>query len=318
LRRTLKGRTEADLERSIEYLNQAIALDPVYALAYAGLADAYLQLPNYANDPKPEENFPKARAAAQKALEIDFTLAEPHATLAVVLSEYDFNFAEAEKEFKRAIEINLNYASAHQWYAEYLMTMGRFDETIAEAMRAQQLEPLSLIINSVLGLAYNNAGRYDEAIAQLRKTLEIDPNFPRANEYLEGVYEDKGMYEEAIEQSRKNRLQGGVPPEQVEKWITVLREGYRKSGGRGYWQKYFESSQDYYRAEKKEIPLLILAYYQMKLGGNKEQVLDLLEKAFDENKRDPNFIRLKMEPAWRPLDAEARFQELLRKIGFPQ
>jgi len=293
-------RTEADIKRSIDYFNQAIEKDPAYAMAYSGLADAYNQLPNYAADPKPEENYPKARAAAQKALEIDSTLAEPHAALAAVLSKNDWNFAEAEKEYKRAIELDPNYASGHQWYAEYLMQMGRYDEAIAEAKQVQQLDPLSLIINSIAGRSYHYARRYDEAIAQYRKTLEIDPNFPRASEYLAGTYLAKGMYEEHIELVRKTSIQQGTPPEKVEKWAALMKEAYRKSGERRYWEQALELAQDNARTGKTEIPPFYLANIQLKLG-NKEQALDLLEKVFDTGKHDANLLFLKGEADYNPL-----------------
>ncbi|MCA1637580.1 MAG: protein kinase [Acidobacteria bacterium] len=143
-------RTGADVRKSVEYFQQAIDKDPTYALAYAVLAEAYILIPNYTNTP-PHDAFPKARAAAEKALEIDETLAEAHNALADILYEYDWKFAEAEREFKRAIELNPNYATARHWYAEYLLVLGRNEEAIAEVKRAQELDPLSLIINSMVG-----------------------------------------------------------------------------------------------------------------------------------------------------------------------
>jgi tetratricopeptide (TPR) repeat protein len=199
-------RNEADLKKSIEYFDQAIAIDPAYALAYAGLADVYQVMTNYAANPRPEETYPKARVAAQKALEIDPKLAGPHAALGVVLHEYEWNHAEAEKEFKQAIEIDPNYASGRQWYGEYLSNMGRFDEAIAEQKRALELDPLSPIISVTLGNAYRADHRYDDAIAQYQKALEIDPKFPNAHGNLVATYFLKGMYEQAIDDVRKRRL----------------------------------------------------------------------------------------------------------------
>jgi serine/threonine-protein kinase len=310
-------RTEADIKRSIEYFNQAIAVDPTYALAYAGLADAYQVLPSYTDDPPPEVTYPKARAAAQKALEIDATLAEPHAALGVVLHEYEWNFAEAEKEFKRAIELNPNYASAHQWYCEYLRSMGRFDEAITEIKRAQQLDPLSLIVSTQVGQTYYVARRYDDAIAQLHKTIESDPNFSRAYGNLARAYMAKGMYEEAIEANRKGRLLRGMPPEQVEKRAAALKEAYRKLGARGYWQKALELEQEEARKRNTEISQAELARFQIRMG-NKEQALDLLEKSLESGKHDPVLADLKNHPEWEPLYTDPRFQDLLRRIGFPQ
>ena len=311
-------RTEADIKRSIDYFNQAIALDPTYALAYAGLADAYQVLAVYARAPlTPEETYLKARAAAQKALEIDATLAEPHAALGVVLHEYDWNFPEAEKEFKRAIELNPNYASAHQWYGEYLMNMGRFDEAIAEAKRAQELDPLSLIINTMVGRAYYAARRYDEAIQKYRKTLEMDSNFPVARGDLAEVYFEKGMYEEAIEEKRKQRIIEGATPEQLEKGLAMVKEVYRKSGARAFWQKIIELEQEGARKRNTEISPVVLADYQVRMD-DKEQALDLLEKAFASSERDLGLVQLKANPVWEPLHTDPRFQDLLRRIGLPQ
>ncbi|HEY0657583.1 MAG TPA: protein kinase [Pyrinomonadaceae bacterium] len=309
-------RTEADINRSIEYFNQAIALDPTYALAYAGLADAYQVLPNYTDNSPLEGTYSKARGAAQKALEIDSNLAEPHATLGVVLHEYDWNFGEAEKEFKKAIELNPNYASAHQWYSEYLGNMGRLDEAVAEAKRAQQLDPLSLIINTVLGGMYYFSHRYDEAIAQYKKTLEIDPNFPRAYRQMVYPYFEKGMYEEAIEAGRKSRLLQGLPPEQVENRTAAVREAYRKGGVRGFWQKVLELEQEVARKNNTELSPITIAFYQVRMG-NKEQALDLLEKAFADGRRELRLVQMKTDPIWYPIRPDPRFQELLRKIGFP-
>jgi eukaryotic-like serine/threonine-protein kinase len=309
-------RSDADIKRSLDYFNQAIDIDPTYALAYAGLADAYQVLPNLPAV-SPEDAYPKARAAAQKALEIDPNLAEPHAALAVVLHEYDWNFAEAESEFKRSIELNPKYASAHQWYCEYLMNMGRYDEAIAEAKLAQQLDSLSMMINVVLARAYNAAHRYDEAISQFRKVIEMHPGHPAAYFRLIDAYYSKGMFEEAIEERRKLGFLMGIPPEQVEKRNGELKEAYRKAGERGYWEKLLEIEQENARRGNREVAPLELAPFQVRLG-NKEQALDLLEKAFASGKRDLNLVRLKSEPVWDPLRAEPRFADLLRKIGLPQ
>jgi tetratricopeptide (TPR) repeat protein len=310
-------RTEADIKRSIEYFNQAIALDPAYALAYAGLADAYGVLPSYTSDPPPGETYPKARTAALKALEIDAELAEPHAALGVVLHEFDWKFAEAEREFKRAIELNPNYASAHQWYGEYLANMGRFDEAIAEAKRAQQLDPLSLIVNTGLGFIYHFARRYDEAIAQYQKTLEIDPNFSFAHGQLAEAYIAKGMCEEAIEAGRKVRLLRGLPPELVETRTAILNEACRRSGLRGFHQKAIELELEAARKNNTQIGPTVLAFYQVRMG-NKEQALGSLEKGFETRENYLRLVQLKTDPCWELLRAEPRFQELLRKVGFPQ
>src|SRR6266542_1644690 len=170
-------RTGNDLKKSIDYFQQAIAADPNYALAYAGVADAYVWLPGYTAG-TPRDCYPKAKAAAKKALELDDTLAEARTSLAIAIWLYDFNSSQANREFLRAIELNPNYAIAHQQYGNItLSALGRFDDAIAEGKRAVELDPLSLVINTDLGSNYSYARRYDEAIAQLRKTLEMDAGF---------------------------------------------------------------------------------------------------------------------------------------------
>src|SRR5437660_4167575 len=170
-------RTGSDLKKSIDYFKQAIAADPNYALAYAGVADGYVWLPGYTAG-TPRDCYPKAKAAAKKALELDDTLAEARTSLAIAIWLYDFDFSQAIREFQRAIEVNPNYAIAHQQYGNVtLSALGRFDDAIAEGKRAVELDPLSLVINTDLGSNYYYARRYDEAIAQLRKTLEMDPGF---------------------------------------------------------------------------------------------------------------------------------------------
>jgi tetratricopeptide (TPR) repeat protein len=310
-------RTTADIKKSIEYFDQAIALDPKYALAYSGLADAWQVLPSFTSNPPAEEAYPKARAAAQKALEIDPDLAEPHAALGVVLHEYDWKFAEAENEFKKALDLDPNYASAHQWYGEYLKHMGRFDEAIAESKRAQELEPLSVIINMMSGRAYYAAHRYDDAIAQYQKAIEIDPNFQGALASLAEVYLVKGMFEEAIEIDRKLDLVAGVPSEVVEKRIKALRDAYRTAGVRGYWATNLQLAQDVSRKHNVELPPGVLAFVHMNMGDG-EEALTFLEKTFENTRHDKTLISLKANPVWEPIRGEPRFRALLRKIGLPE
>src|SRR6185503_4008406 len=193
-------RTAEALKKSIEYFNQAIDKDPRFALAYAGLADCYV-VP--ANQLPPQEAMPKAKAAATRALELDETLAEAHASLGRVLAAYEWDWLGAEKEYKRAIELNPRYATAHQWYGGYLSVMGRSNEAIAERKLALELEPLSLIINFELGLAFYYDRDYDQAIEQLQKTIELDQNFPTAHNFLPAALEQKGMYGESIAEFKK-------------------------------------------------------------------------------------------------------------------
>ena len=195
-------RTGADLRKAIDYFNHAIAKDPNYALAYAGLADCYDLLHEY-SDLSPKESYPKAKAAAIKALELDDTLGEAHTSLAYSLVNYDWDWRSAEREYQRAIQLNPNYATAHQWYAECLSMLGRHTEAIAEIKRAQQLDPLSLIINQGVGGKYLYARRYDEAMAQFHRTLELYPHFPPTHQRLGWCYAQKRMYDEAIAEMQK-------------------------------------------------------------------------------------------------------------------
>jgi serine/threonine-protein kinase len=310
-------RTEADLKKSIGFFEKTIALDPGYALAYSGLADAYGVMPNYTSDPPPEETYPKARTAAQKALELDPDLAEPHATLGYILHEFEWNQAEAEKEFKRAIELDPNYPSAHQWYGEYLSRMGRFAEAIAEQERALELDPLSLIINVTLGNAYRADGRYDDAIAQYNKALEIDPSFVKALGNLFNAYIDKGLYEEAFKTFARIRLLRGNPPEEVEKGTANAIAVYRRSGARGFWQMALEQSEKRARETGSEINPFDHARAQLGAGKN-EDALSTLEKALASGKYFGSMVNLKESRGWAPLRDEPRFKAILRKVGLPE
>ena len=194
--------------------------------------------------------------------------------------------------------------------------MGRIEEGIAELKRALELDPLSPIINHTLAGAYRDAHRYDEAIAQYQKALEIDPGFYFSNRNMARVYFLKGMYAEGIEAVRKMSLSRGAPQEKVDKDAAELKEAYRGSGERGYWQLRLEMSEKDARARNREVEPFDIAYYQLGIG-NKEGALSTLEKAFATDKRYAAFI-FKSNPIWDPLRAEPRFKELLRKVGLPE
>jgi TolB-like protein/Tfp pilus assembly protein PilF len=298
-------RTAADLNKSIEYYNQAIAIDPTYALAYSGLADCYLVLPDYTNTPS-EEAHPKSKAAALKALELDETLAEAHAALGGVKVDSEWDFVGAENELKRAIEINPNYATAHHYYAQYLSVMGRHEEALKEIKRAQELDPLSLIINAVMGDTYIKARRYDEAIVQLGKTIQMDQNFIRSYRYLGNAYLEKGMYGEAIGAFQTAATLSGEQPEMAAKKATELKAAYAASGARGYWEKQLEYSKD------GNVSSYGLASIYARLG-NKEEALKWLDKAYRE--RDPYVVYLKIDPQFDGLRSDQRATDLMRQIG---
>src|SRR5207245_7495380 len=185
------------------HVQQSIERDPNFALGYVGLADSYTGLTFY-NFAAPHEAMPKAKESALKALKLDDTLAEAHATLAHILMNYDWNWSEAEKEFKRSIELNTDYATAHQWYAiHYLTATGRLEEAVQEMKKALELEPASLVMNTFMGATLYYAGRYDEAIDQCRRTIEMDPNFAVAHWHLGLAYEQRQLLDAASEEVKK-------------------------------------------------------------------------------------------------------------------
>jgi TolB-like protein/DNA-binding winged helix-turn-helix (wHTH) protein/Tfp pilus assembly protein PilF len=300
-------RTAEALQKSIEYFNQAIDQDPRFALAYVGLADSYV-VPG--NRLPPREAMPKARAAAIRALELDETLAEAHASLGRVLAAYDWDWTSAEKEYKRAIELNPRYATAHQWYGGYLSAMGRSDEAIAERKRALELEPLSLVINFELGLAYYYARDYDHAIQQFQKTLELDQNFPPAHNFLPAAYEQKAMYSEAIAGFKSSiPLTAGS-----ESTLSKAGLGHvygvtgRKSDARTVLGELKQTS------GKEYLPATSIALIYAGLG-EKDQAFAWLDKGYKQRAFQVQWIGI--EPRWDSLRSDPRFKDLLHRIGLP-
>ncbi len=301
-------RTGDDLKKSIEYFNQAIAQDPSYALAYAGLADGYVVLPGNSAT-TPEEAFPKAKAAARKAVELDDSLAEGHTSLASVLASYDWNWSEATKEFQRAIELNPNYPTVHHWYGDvYLVRMGRFEEAIAEVKRAQELDPLSQIINADVGDTYILARRYDQAIEQLRKTIEMDQNFFVAHWYLGIAYEMKGSFQEAIAEYQKARQLNDNP-----RVLALLGHVYAASGQREEALRTLDQLKEIARQRYVSGFSFALVYAGL---GEKDQALKWLEKSYQD--RAQELTRLKVDPQLDNLRSDPRFADLVRRMGLPQ
>jgi eukaryotic-like serine/threonine-protein kinase len=309
-------RTEADIRKSADYFQQAIDKDPTYAQAYAGLAEAYILFPAYAVGPA-NEAYPKAKAAALKAIEIDETVAEAHNALASVKNEYEWKFAEGEAQYQRAIALNPNYAAAHQWYSEYLSNMGRYSEALAEIKRAQELDPFSLIINGILGMTYSLMGQNDQAMEQLKKTLEIDPNFARTHLFLAEMYERKGMFEEAADEFGKTlELMGLRPREETTRFSADLKTAYKTSGPKGYWRRTAEFLTGYLeRSHEPKPPLSVVAGYWAQ-AGEIEKAFALLEKAYQA--RDAALLSLKRDSRLEPVKADPRYKDLLRRIGLPE
>jgi TolB-like protein/Tfp pilus assembly protein PilF len=265
-------RTGADLRTAIEYFNQALGKDPGYALAYVGLADSYSLL-NVYGAAAPADSFPQAKAAAKKALELDDTLAEAHTSFAFVVENYDFDLEQSIKEFERAIQLNPNYATAHHWYSNGpLSALGQFDRAIAEGKHAVELDPLSLIINTDLGVVYGYARRYDEAIAQLRKTIEMDPRFHEAHRALGVVWQLKGQLDEAIAEYHK-----AVEINDDPSLLAWLGQAYARGGQREEAQKTLARLSE--EAKSRYVHAYSFALMYLALG-DKERAIDELERGY--------------------------------------
>ncbi len=298
-------RTVEGLNKGIDYFNEAIEKDPSYALAYVGLADSYSLLSDY-NGLPPKESYPRAREAAEKALELDERLAEAHAALAFIKAAYDWDWPGAEREYRRAIELNPNYETAHQWYAEYLSGQGRHEEALAEIRRAKEINPLSLIINAVEAWVLYHAREYDQSIAQSRKVVEMDPNFAEVYEYLKRCYDQKGMYREAIAARQMRRKLAGYDAEET----AALREAAAATSARVYWQKRLE--QELEEAKREPSTPFDMAEIFAQLG-RKDEAFAWLEKAYEE--RSFLMMYLKVAPKLDPLRSDPRYADLLRRVG---
>jgi eukaryotic-like serine/threonine-protein kinase len=299
-------RTEEGINKGIECFQQAIAKDPAYALAYCGLADCYSMHANYGFLP-PKIGYSKANDAAIKALELDDTLSEAHVSLGFIKSDYTWDWAGAEKEFQRAIALNPNYGTAHQWYGYALWKTGRFEESIAEHRRALELDPLSLPVNRNLGLAYFLARQYDLAIAQLQKTREMDPGFVLTREYLGLAYLEKGLHQGAVECCEEATLPVAASPYA----ISALGYVYAVSGKKAEAQKVLKRLASL--SEQKYISSRFVASIYAGLG-EKDKALESLKAAYEDRSLEigPGIIA---DPTYNSLRAEPLFQELLRDMG---
>jgi eukaryotic-like serine/threonine-protein kinase len=296
----LDKRNEEWLRKSIEHFSKALEADPVYAPAYAGLADAYYELA-YWNYQLPREYMPKARAAAERALALDDTLADAHTSLAIVLEDFEWKFADAEREYRRAIELDPKYALARQRLGQFLTEMGRFDEARAELSAALALDPLSLNVNmACAGPAYYTRD-YDGAIAQLKRTLELDPNYGEARGFLGWVYVQAGAHDDAV--------RTWLGDDQSE-YARALRKAYDEGGIRGYFVLDIEIAR---RGIKPGHALPVFAAMELMYLGRKDEALEVLERAYEV--RNSWLGELKTEPAWDGLRSDPRFADLLRRIG---
>jgi TolB-like protein/Tfp pilus assembly protein PilF len=299
-------RTADGLKRAFEQFQQAIERDPNFALGYVGLADSYTALTFY-NFAAPHEAMPKAKESALKALALDNTLAEAHASLAHISMNYYWDWATAEKEFKRSIELKPDYATAHQWYAiHYLTATGRLDEALHEMKKALELEPASLVMNTFMGATLYYAGRYDEAIDQCRRTIEMDPTFAVAHWHLGLTYEQKQVFDAAIEEfQRAISLSGGSPLMRA-----ALGHAYAMSQKTDQANKILDELNELSKRQYVS-PYEVGAIY-VALDNN-EEAFQLLEKAYTEHSF--HFVNLNVSPQFQSVRSEPRFQDLVRRIG---
>lgn len=298
-------RSEEGLKTAIRYFEQAIEKDPHYAVAWAGIADSYSLLGEYGNIPR-KELYPKARAAVNKALEIDDQLAEVHTSLASILMLSEWDWANSEKEFKLALELNPNYATAHHWYSQWFLNMGRLEESLRMISRAAELDPISQAILKDQGLALYYNRQYDEAVEMALKTLELDPTYAAAHRLLSLAYQAKGMFAEAIVENQK---WGALTGNKVEATVT-LAQLYAVSGQAEEARRLIDGVQRDQIAMDQISRGLALVYTAL---GEHDVAFKYLENSYE--RHEESILTLKVDPKVDPLRADPRFTALLRKIG---
>jgi serine/threonine protein kinase/tetratricopeptide (TPR) repeat protein len=293
-------RTEAGIRKAIELFKQAIEKDPGYARAYAGLARGYGGLASAVLD-APNGNFPQAKQAALKALELDDTLAEAHVSLAFIKADYDWDWVGADREFQRAFELNPSYAAGHDLYGFILREQGRLEEAVAEGKRAVQLDPLSIASNRDLGYEFYDARQYDQAIEQERKTLELDPNYSQAHSVLGRAYLQKSMYDEGIAEFEK---EGSTD-------LLNIGRAYAMAGRKAEAQKVLDQLSALSK-EKYVAPKNMAAIYAAL--GEKEKAFEWLEKSYQDRSLAVG-LGMKSFPGFDPLRSDPRFADLLHRMN---
>ncbi|HSY91094.1 MAG TPA: tetratricopeptide repeat protein [Candidatus Binatus sp.] len=301
-------RTEDALHKSIASFQQAITSDPSYAPAYSGLAEAYAMLGFRGGFPS-KDALSRAKTAALKAIELDESLAEPHASLAFIAETHEWDWASAEREYKRALELSPGDAQAHNWYAGYLTYTGRFDEGISEAKRARDLDPLSLPINNALAGRLLAGGRYDEALRQVQETLELDGHFAPAHQTLGWVYLHSGKQEEAIREFQTALKLSGTEDTDLQ---LDLGFAYAVVGKRDEARGILAKLEKLH--EQGAVPSGSVAILYGALGESNE-AFAWLEKAYEE--RDPQLTYIKAGRRFEPLRKDPRFEQLVRRVGLP-
>jgi serine/threonine protein kinase/TolB-like protein/Tfp pilus assembly protein PilF len=300
--------TADDVKTAIQHFRQATDSDPHYALAYSGLADCYNMM-GYWNLAPPREVFPKAKEAAINALQIDEALAEAHTSLAYAELEYDWDPARAESGYRRAIELNPNYVTAHQWYGEYLCLMGRLREAKEQMERARQIDPLSVSVRlSIAGWVFETERDYDRVINELRQLIQIDPGVSASYGLLGACYKEKGMNDQAVEAWLKLHALEGWPAGTIEK----LRTAYQKSGMAGYLRQEVAAQQE---ESKKHYVSPIYIAMDFAMLGEKDRAFEWLDKAYED--RSGWLLELKFDPEWDNLRGDPRFAALTARVGFP-
>jgi serine/threonine-protein kinase len=295
-----------DLKKGVEYFRQAIAEDPNYSLAHAGIADCLVLLGLF-GAVSPREIMPQAKAAAMKAIKLDESIGEAHASLGQIKLIYDWDWAAAGADFQQAVCLNPSYPTAHQWYGEYLVSMGLFDQGLAELRKARDLDPLSLIINTNLGLNLYFARRYDLAIEQLERALELEPNFFRAHLHVGMCYERKLMYREAVAELEKARSIS------ENSWtLAALGHCHASFGERVEAEKFL--NQLLQLSQRQFVSRATIAVVYAAFEDRVDQTMEWLEKAYEE--RSGLLIWLKVWPIFDRLHSDARFAGLLRRIEF--
>ena len=317
-------RTSEGLYKGLEHFRRAVRTDSNYAAAYAGIADSYVALGN-SHVLQPHEAFPKAKAAAERALQIDPNLAEAHASLARVIFQYEWDWQRAEQEYQRAIELNPAYATAHQWYADYLSAMGRHEEALREIATARRLDPLSLIIHTAEGILLYQARRYDEALATCQRALELSRSFGTdfflARVCVANVYVKKKMYKEGVEQRYKAMIAEGIAREDQERFWRAYATGGIQGARRWLIEYRAKRMQEQGSGaggrgpEENKAKQYIPGYYMAVLYGalgEKDKAFEWLERSYQQ--RDSFLARLKVDPNLDDLRADPRFQSLLERM----
>lgn len=299
-------RTQQGFQQAVECFEQAIAKDPNYARGYAGLADSYGMMSAYDLAP-PNELIPKARAAALKAVQVDDTLAEAHTSLAVIAQDYDWDWRTAEKEYRHAIELDPNYATAHHWYAVFLAFQGRFDEAFREMDRARELDPLSLIIAADNGVILYYSRQYDRAIERFRAVLDMEPGFARTLVVVE-AYVQKGQFQDALAEIERWPRHGDL------RWVWAEQAYlYGRSGQPAHARQALHELEQLNRGQRI-VPFQMIT---SNLGlGNRDRAFAWLEKAYLEH--SSALTALKADPIYDLLRSDSRFQDLLRRVGLSQ